>query len=75
MVHGRKISNKRKKEGRKRRGGEGPDFSLNLFLRSPEDTQFWSSLCGTTGSVASWEPWDVGSIPDPAHWVKDPVLL
>ena len=27
-----------------------------------------------TGSAASWECWDAGSIPSPAHCVKDPVL-
>ena len=33
------------------------------------------SRYGTMALVASWEPWDAGSIPDPAQWVKDPVLL
>ena len=26
------------------------------------------------GSVASWEPWDTGSIPSLEQWVKDPTL-
>ena len=28
-----------------------------------------------TGLAASWERWDMSSIPNPAHWVKDPSLL
>lgn len=36
---------------------------------------FWSSLCGKTGSAASWESWNVGLIPGPAQWVKHPALL
>ena len=35
----------------------------------------WSSHCGTTGSASAWERWDMGSIPSPAQWVKDPALL
>ena len=27
--------------------------------------------CGAPESAASWEPWDAGSIPSPAQWVKD----
>ena len=27
------------------------------------------------GSAASWEHWDTGSIPGPAQWVENPVLL
>ena len=34
-----------------------------------------SSLCSTMESAASWEPWDVGSIPSPVPWVKDLALL
>ena len=33
-----------------------------------------SSLCGTKGSVSSWEHWDAGSVPSLAWWVKDPML-
>ena len=33
------------------------------------------SCCGATGSVASWEPWDAGSIPGQAQQVKDLALL
>ena len=36
---------------------------------------FRSSRCGATGSVASWECWDAGSIPGPAQWVKDPAAM
>ena len=36
-------------------------------LRSPH--------CGKTGSVTSLKPWDKGSIPVLAQWVKDPALL
>ena len=28
-----------------------------------------------TGLAVSWEHWDVGLIPGPAEWVKDPELL
>ena len=34
-----------------------------------------SSLCGVVGSVMSWEHWDAGSVPGPARWVEDLVLL
>ena len=27
-----------------------------------------------TGSVALWERWEMGLIPSPAQWVKDPAL-
>ena len=37
--------------------------------------EFWSSQCGTTGSVASQEHWDTGLIPGQAQQVKDPALL
>ena len=26
------------------------------------------------GLAASWEHWDLGSIPDPAHWTEDPAV-
>ena len=37
---------------------------------------FWprSSHGDATGSMASWECWDTGSIPSLAQWVTDPVL-
>ena len=28
-----------------------------------------------TGLRVSWEPWDTGSIPSRAQWVRDPTLL
>uniref|UniRef100_A0A8D0PQP5 Uncharacterized protein n=1 Tax=Sus scrofa TaxID=9823 RepID=A0A8D0PQP5_PIG len=34
-----------------------------------------NSHCGTTGLVASLQPWDAGSIPGPAQWSKDLELL
>ena len=34
-----------------------------------------SSCCGAMGLAASWECWDIGSIPSLAQWVKDLVLL
>ena len=34
-----------------------------------------SSHCGTTGSAASWECWDVGSIPSLTQWFKDLAFL
>ena len=33
-----------------------------------------SSHYGTTGSAASLQCWDTGSIPEPAEWVKDLAL-
>ena len=33
-----------------------------------------SSHCGTTGLLASWEPWDSGPIPGTAQWVEDLAL-
>jgi len=41
-----------------------------LFKRTKDR----SSCRGTTASVASWECWVEGSIPSPAHWVKDLLL-
>ena len=35
----------------------------------------WSSCCGTTGLVASLQPWGSSSILGLAQWVKDPELL
>ena len=35
----------------------------------------WSSHGGAMELVESWERWDVGSIPGPEQWVKNPVLL
>ena len=47
--------------------------SITLII--PQRTKIgWRSFCGATGSVMSWEPWDTGSIPCPAQWVKDPAL-
>ena len=39
------------------------------------DIYLWSSHCGATGSAASWERWDAGSIPGSAQWVKDSVWV
>ena len=33
-----------------------------------------SSRCGATGLAVAWEHWDMGLIPGPAWWVKDPAL-
>ena len=41
---------------------------------SSPKTRLWSSHCGATGTAASWERWDIGSIPGPAQGVKDPAL-
>lgn len=32
-------------------------------------------LLWATGSMVSWENWDKGSIPGPALWIKDLILL
>ena len=48
-----------------------PSFSIWKPCNNP----FRSSHCGAMGSAVSWEHGDAGSIPSPAHWVKDPVLL
>ena len=37
--------------------------------------KFAISCCVATGSLASWDPWDAGSIPSLAQWVKDLALL
>ena len=34
-----------------------------------------SSYCGTRGSAVSLVCWDIGSIPCPAQWIKDPAQL
>ena len=46
----------------------------SAYYISQEISVIQRSLCGTMGSVASWEPWDAGLIPSPAQWVKDPGL-
>ena len=33
-----------------------------------------SSHCGAMGLVASWEHWDIGSIPGLAQWIKNLAL-
>ena len=33
------------------------------------------SCYGYNGLAGTWEHWDVGWIPSPAQWVKDPALL
>ena len=47
---------------------------LNVFSFQSFKISSWSSHCGTTGSVASWEHWGPGSIPGLAQWVKDLAL-
>lgn len=46
------------------------------LFRSRGATRLYSrsSSWGTTGLAVSLEPWDAGSIPSPARWVKDPAL-
>ena len=39
--------------------------------RVTKNTHCRSSCCGTVGLEATWEHWDAGSIPGPAHLVKD----
>ena len=36
---------------------------------------YGGSCCGTTGLVASREPWDVARFPGLAQWYKDLVML
>ena len=48
-----------------------------LFLKGiiHSVNSYQSSCCGATGSAASWEHWDAGSIPSLAQWVRDLALL
>ena len=62
--------------------GSGTVTTVALLGPSPPHAACWPKKekksnphCGTMGSVASWKPWDVGLIPCPAQWVKDPELL
>ena len=48
-------------------------FIPRIHRRKIKNSHTWSSHCGTTGSVVSWECWDTGSIPGLAQRVKDPV--
>ena len=46
-----------------------------VSVKGDKKTKLRSSHCGTMGLAASLECWDAGSIPIPAQWVKDLVLL
>ena len=50
----------------------------DIFRQGKQDLkgmEMRSSLCGTTGSEASWEHQVTGFISSPAQWVKDLALL
>ena len=46
-----------------------------LLLNGYEKFQLWSSHCGSVVMNLTSIHKDVGSIPGPAHYVKDPALL
>ena len=39
-----------------------------------KSTDYWSSHCGATGLVISWECWDATLISDPEQWAEDLVV-
>ena len=48
--------------------------TLTWFQSTQKGAMCGRSRRGTTGSAASLQRWDMGSIPGPAQWVKDPML-
>ena len=66
------IKSKREQEDR---GNEQDKMTPRMSLvhtHVPFTKADRSSHCGTTGSAASLEPWDAGSLPGPAQWVRNP---